>query len=347
MNLLSAAYGWAARGRRNWYRARPHARRALERPVISVGNIAVGGRGKTPLVAALARLLLSHGERPAILSRGYGRRTAPDGVVVVSDGEQVLEPVERAGDEPNMLARLLPGARVMVSADRYLAGRLAERQFNATVHLLDDGFQHVQLERDIDLLLVSPPDLDDRVLPSGRLREPLDAARTAHALLVAGSAADAEEAGAVLGVRTVFTTEPRYGSAQWLHAGSAADPPPGPGSRVVVFSGIAAPERFVAAARMLGWDVVHTMTFSDHHWYSPADLDRIAAEVTRVDAIAALTTEKDAVRLDAWSGRGPLAVLPMDLAVEPAAEFERWLMTRLRAAETAAPLPREPRGELG
>ena len=124
-------------------RARPDLRRRLRRPVISVGNLAVGGRGKTPTAATIARLLIEMGETPAVLSRGYGRREADDGVVVVRDPGGIRADVARSGDEPFMLARQLPGASVLVSADRYLAGCLAEHHFGATVHVLDDGFQHL------------------------------------------------------------------------------------------------------------------------------------------------------------------------------------------------------------
>src|SRR4029453_15234077 len=140
-------------------------------------NLAVGGRGKTPTVACLARWLQEAGERPAILTRGYARTLPQDGVVVVSGPEGLRADLARAGDEPLMLARQLPGVPVLVSSDRYLAGRLAEHHFGVTVHLLDDGFQHLQLDRDLDLVIVSRDDLDPRTrtLPSGRLREKADA----------------------------------------------------------------------------------------------------------------------------------------------------------------------------
>ena len=140
MNALSAIYGRVAQFRRSWYERDPSRRRRLARPVISVGNLVVGGAGKTPIVAAVARVLQQAGHRPAILSRGYGRRRRADGVVVVSDGVRVLVPAAESGDEPQMLARSLSGVPVLVAADRYLAGRLAEAQFQASVLLLDDGF---------------------------------------------------------------------------------------------------------------------------------------------------------------------------------------------------------------
>jgi len=170
VSALSAIYGRVATVRRAWYEGRPSSRRRLTTPAISVGNLVIGGSGKTPVVAAIARLLLQLGERPAILSRGYARRDRSDGVVVVSDGTAIVADVAASGDEPQMLARALPAIPVVVSADRYLAGRLAETRFGATVMMLDDAFQHVQLERTVDLLVVAREDLDERVLPSGRLQ---------------------------------------------------------------------------------------------------------------------------------------------------------------------------------
>src|SRR5262249_36475033 len=143
--------------------------RRLSRPVISVGNLRVGGTGKTPVAAVVAQALLAAGERPAILTRGYARRAPADGVTVVSDGRTILTGVDAAGDEPLMLARALPDAMVLVGANRYLSGRLAEERLGATVHVLDDGFQHLELARDVDLLVVSEDDLNDQPLPFGRL----------------------------------------------------------------------------------------------------------------------------------------------------------------------------------
>ena len=347
MNPLSGLYGGVAQLRRSWYERVPSRARSLTQPVVSVGNLVVGGSGKTPVVAALARLLLERGERPAILSRGYGRRTHDDGVVVVSDGERVLEPVERSGDEPQMLARTLPGVPVIVSSDRYLGGTLAERRFGCTVHLLDDGYQHLQLHRDIDLLLVSPSDLDERVLPSGRLREPIGAAHAADALLVTGTEDEAQEVGATLGKTIVFRVVARFGDARTIHphgdGGAGPCGPAGGGKRVVAVAGIARPERFFAAARAEGWEVVRELLYRDHHWFDAADVQRINEVATSEGAEVILTTEKDAMRLDGGPqgsaphvAGGPVwAYLPMDVAVEPAAEFAAWLASRLDAARTS------------
>jgi tetraacyldisaccharide 4'-kinase len=323
LSVLSAVYGRVARLRRSWYQQRPHARRRLDHPVISIGNLVVGGSGKTPVVDALARMLREMGERPAILSRGYARRRSEDGVVVVSDPERVLEPVERSGDEPLMLARALPGTPVLVSPDRYLAGRLAEQRFACTVLILDDGFQHLQLARTIDILLVAPADLDERVLPSGRLREGLDAARVADALVVSGTSDDAARVSSTLGVTTAFSVKPRFGALRSLGDGEAPVPA---GARVVAVAGIARPERFFHAVRAQGWTVVAELRYADHHWYTPKDLAEINNVAQEARARAVVTTEKDAVRIgeQAW-----WAALPMQVEIEPADEFRRWLRERL------------------
>jgi tetraacyldisaccharide-1-P 4'-kinase len=190
--LLDLLYGEIARWRRRSFERHPDRRRRLARPVISVGNLSVGGTGKSPVVAALAAWLVQHGERPAILSRGYGRRDDVPGVVVVSDGHTLRAGLGRSGDEPLMLARAVPGAIVCVCPDRHLAGVLAERRLGATVHLLDDGFQHFTLARDLDVLVTAPGEIGGgRVLPRGRLREPQDAAARAHVLVVMGATAGA------------------------------------------------------------------------------------------------------------------------------------------------------------
>ena len=314
--------------RRAWYARHPEARRRLSSPVISVGNLAAGGSGKTPVVAMLARWLVSRGERPAILTRGYGRRHAADGVLVVSDRDRVIEPVTRSGDEPQMLARALKGVPVLVSSNRYLAGRLAEGRFDCTVHLLDDGFQHFMLERDVDLLLVSRDDLEDTVLPGGRLREPLEAARTADALLVPGSPEDEAAVAARTGVETTFRVVVNFGAARLLEPFGALLPPMS-GMRALAVAGIARPQRFFDAARRQGWEVVRELAFRDHHWFSASDLKRMLLTARAANADVILTTEKDAMRLlDLPLAPIPrtFAFLPMTVAVEPAEGFHEFLV---------------------
>ena len=334
MSVLSAIYGRVASLRRSWYEGHPSARRRLATPVISIGNLVVGGSGKTPAVAAIARLLLTMGERPAILSRGYARRKRSDGVVVVSDGESVLADVSASGDEPQMLARALPGVAMLVASDRYLAGRLAEQRFGATVMVLDDAFQHLQLDRTVDLLVVSAEDLSEQVLPSGRLREPLAAARRADAVLVYGGSEEAQQIAGTLGVSTSFMVTRQYGAIR-----SIAGPPAAVfDRRVVAFAAIARPRRFFAALRDRGYDVAGELTFRDHHWFTRADVARIAAAARAAHANLVVTTEKDAVRLEGMlmpelTGGTDVrwGALPMEATIEPAASFAAWLQSRLRA----------------
>jgi tetraacyldisaccharide 4'-kinase len=327
LRFLSPVYARAAEWRRAWYARHPEARRRLDRPVISVGNLAVGGSGKTPVVATLARWFISHGERPSVLSRGYARRTADDGVVVVSDGTSVLEPVARSGDEPQMLARTLSGVPVLVSADRYLAGRIAERRFNCTLHLLDDGFQHLALARDIDLLLVAPEDLDERVLPAGRLREPLTAAPAADALLVTGTDQERAAVASRLQMSTAFRVAASYGAARLLTPFGSLLPPMA-GMRALAVAGIARPRRFFEAVRRQGWDIVQEIAFRDHHWFDATDLKRMLATARAANADVILTTEKDAMRLLALP-LAPIprtfAFVPMTVSIEPANEFYDFL----------------------
>ncbi len=336
MRLLAAIYAGAAAWRRAWYARHPEARRRLACPVISVGNLAVGGSGKTPVVAALARWLLSEGERPSILSRGYARKRAADGVVVVSDRERVLVPVEQSGDEPQMLARALPGVPVLAGADRFVAGRIAERHFDCTVHLLDDGFQHVVLHRDVDLLLLSHDDVQDAVLPAGRLREPFAAAAAADALLVTGGDPDAVDLAARLQLNHAFHVVHGIGAPRLLEPGGALMPAVS-GKRAMAVAGIARPQRFFDAARAQGWDLVKQVAFRDHHWFTRSDLDRILASARAESADVVLTTEKDAMRLlglAATLGPAPptFAYLPITVTIEPAADFQGFVRARLAAA---------------
>ena len=338
IRLLSRLYDEAAWRRRRWYDRRPEARRRLSRPVISVGALAAGGSGKTPLTAHVAKTLVAMGERPAVLSRGYGRADAVAGVVVVRDTERVVGELSTAGDEPWMMAQALDGVAVLVADNRYLAGRLAETHLGVTVHLLDDGFQHFQLERGTDLLVVSPVDFDDPVvLPAGRLRERVATARYADAVLVVDAADDLRASVAErLGLARYFGVRRHVGKASVVGQQLEREQL-GPGARVIAVAGIARPERFFGDVRAAGFDLVHTLVFRDHHRYTPRDAARIQAEARTARAQAILTTEKDQVRFQAvLPFDPPLATMPLTLDVEPAAEFQGFLADRLAAERTSA-----------
>jgi tetraacyldisaccharide 4'-kinase len=293
--LLDRLYARAAGARRRFYERHPHARRCLRQPVLSVGNMSVGGTGKTPLVQQIAEWLLERGERPAILSRGYKRQRTVDGVVVVSDGRGACADLAISGDEPLMLARALPQAIVCVAEDRYTAGVLAEQKLGATVHVLDDGFQHVQLARSLDILVTMPGEITQgRVLPFGRLREAATAAARAHFVIVVGADVEAARREAwELGIS-------QFAAAQRAVAPSYAAHLAAPGGQpALAVAGIGNPEQFFAMLRAHGVPLAGTLAFRDHHAYTPRDLDRIATAARDANAAAVLTTAKDLVRLEA------------------------------------------------
>lgn len=324
--MLSTLYAAIARRRREFYAARPDRRQRLRRPVVSVGNIAVGGRGKTPMVACVAQLLLDMGERPAVLSRGYRRRQPDDGVVVVRDAEGIRADLDRSGDEPLMLARRLPGAAVLAAPDRYVAGRLAEQHLGATVHVLDDGFQHLQLDRDVDLVIVAPEDVSAaaRTLPEGRLREMPDALIAADAVLAFDDetlerAARAASAAAFRLRRAIDAIDASDGERA-----------KGP---VMAVAGIAVPERFFEDLRGAGHAVAATAAFRDHHRYSRRDLDRLVRTARAAGAARIVTTEKDYVRLLPFRPFAlPIDAVALTMEPDPLPEFRAWLAGALNAA---------------
>ncbi len=289
----------------------------------------MGGTGKSPVVAAIAQWLIDIGERPAILSRGYGRVDNADGVVVVSDGSRILEGIARAGDEPLMLARQVPGAVVCVSPDRYLAGTLAERRLGCTVHVLDDGFQHLQLARDLDVLVTTMGEIPQgRVIPMGRLREPLDAAARAQVLVVSDATAGAAATEAwSLGISQSCGANRALGAPVWAGIEDPFDfaqGRQGSGIRasdatILAVAGIAHPSRFVESLRDSGWTVADSVLFPDHHRYARSDLDRISAALKQCGADVVFTTDKDAVRFEALGDLPlPLYRVPLVVTFEPA-----------------------------
>jgi tetraacyldisaccharide 4'-kinase len=328
---LSSLYAAVARYRRQYYVTHPERRRRLARPVISIGNLAVGGRAKTPLAGAIASHLASIGERPAILSRGYRRRRAEDGVVVVRDPAGMRADLDRAGDEPLMLARRVNGVSVLTCADRYLAGRVAEHHFGCTVHVLDDGFQHVALHRSIDIVVIARDDLDDsRTLPFGRLREPLDALGAASAVI----ALDETPVQGLAPGRPIWRAHRVLEDARLVEP-YGAPTQPSRGS-VVAVAGIARPGRFFSDLRAAGWPIARELAFRDHHRYSASDVARIFRTAREQGADLVVTTEKDLVRLLPFRPFPlSLAWMPLSVRIEPLDAFNQWLTTSLCNAREA------------
>lgn len=304
--------------RRRWYLRRA---RRLPVPVVSIGNLHLGGSGKTPMVVAVAQHFRDRGRRVAVLSRGY-RRTSR-GVVVVSQGEGRLVPWRAAGDEPAMLADRLPGVAVIVGEDRYAAGRhaLASLVPPPDLFVLDDGFSHLGLTRDLDLLVFPAADPwgNGKLAPTGPLREPLSAVARADAAVVSGLAA--ADPGAV---RMVAAELGRRGLEGPIFASLLAESPGegGTAGPVLLVTGIARPARVLASAHRLGLEVVEHLAFADHHRYPESSLRRIVRALRRSGAEAVLTTAKDAVKL---TGRldAPLRVL--EVRADPEPGFWQWI----------------------
>ena len=298
MNLLSSIYGLGVRTRNALYdRGVLHARR-LRGPVVSVGNLSVGGSGKTPFILLLGELLKTRGVKFDVLSRGYGRNSK--GVFLVDPSGSA----EHFGDEPLLIARKL-GVAVIVSEDRYAGGTLAESKYGVQLHLLDDGFQHRRLARDFDIVLVTPEDARDCLLPVGRLREPrASLARADAVVLTSGASSEAL---------------PVNGKLVWrVRRGIVPKNVP---SRPVVFCGIARPQNFLLQLRTAGIEPAAEALYRDHHRYSERDIADLLQLRQRSEADGFVTTEKDAVNLGKYlSSLEPLAVVPVKMELLDAAD---------------------------
>jgi tetraacyldisaccharide 4'-kinase len=296
-NPLSAMYGGLAGVRNALYDRGLLGAKSLQGPVISVGNLSAGGSGKTPFVILLGELLKARGIRFDVLSRGYGRKSR--GVLLVDPGGLPQE----FGDEPLLIARRL-NVPVIVGEDRYKAGRMAEARFGPQMHFLDDGFQHRGLSRDFDIVLVTPEDARDRLLPAGRLREPVQALQRADAV---GLASGASSESFPLADKIVWRVRRRI---------VARDVPPRP----IAFCGIARPQNFLLQLRTAGVDPVAEAFFRDHHAYTEKDIHDLLALQKRSEAGGFVTTEKDAVNLGGYlAALAPLTVVPVKMELDDAA----------------------------
>ena len=318
---LTPAYSAAVRARAAAYRRGLLRTVRLPRPVISVGNLTFGGTGKTPTVVALVRDLARRGRRPAVLTRGYGRKAKEP---VLLAGPDALAPVERAGDEPLEMARRLPGVPIAVDADRVRGGRTAIGA-GADVLVLDDGFQHLRVERDLDLLLVDAGDPfgGHALPPRGRLREPLSAMARASAVLVTKLGPKTAELSSIAHVVQLYAPDvPVLGARLEPVRVLTPDGPEPPaileGRTVMAFAGVGRPEAFEELLRELGAEVAAARWFPDHHHHTARDLRRIRRLARRHGAVP-VTTAKDAVKLPADHGVWVVEVemVPVDGSWDP------------------------------
>ncbi len=309
VSVLAWGYGLGVRVRGALYDAHLlNAERVEGLRVISVGNVNVGGTGKTPAVLHLAEVLVQAGRKVGILTRGYGRRAKQP---LTFTGQDPLPSVEEAGDEPLLLARRCPRARVLVGADRRALAKRARDEFGLDVVLLDDGFQHRRLARDEDIVVVDEAAGfgNGRLLPRGPLREPLSALHRATLFWVRAVSSPTPHLPLPPGpqVRT------RYQPTAWVDSSGTLHPPEAlSGVPVLALAGLARPGGFLRTLRQLGTDLRGTALFPDHHRFTPGELRAVEASAARQGA-RVVTTEKDAVRLPAgfaaWTVRLGVEVL--------------------------------------
>jgi tetraacyldisaccharide 4'-kinase len=295
--------------------------RRLRWPVVSVGNLSTGGSGKTPLTIALARALTARGLHVDVLSRGYGRKSAlparvdPDGAV------------SEFGDEPLLIAREAQ-VPVYVASGRYEAGVLAEANAareqgskgareRVGVHLLDDGFQHRELARDLDILLLSLSDLNDHLLPAGNLREALHAAERAQVIAIQVDESEVEAQLESIG----------WKGTVWRLRRQMDIPPID--SPVAAFCGIARPDQFFEGLESSGVKLAVRAAFPDHHRYTARDLGRLASQARGTGATALLTTEKDRMRLGGLAVRLPIQTVKLRIEINDEDAAVDWLMDRI------------------
>jgi tetraacyldisaccharide 4'-kinase len=311
--FLSGVFAGAVAFRNRLYDSDRFEVKSLRGPVVSIGNISVGGSGKTPFTIALGKLLREQEISFDVLSRGYRRE---------SHGVRIVDPKGSArefGDEPLLIAREL-AVDVVVGESRYEAGQLAEGTWGPRLHLLDDGFQHRRLARQFDIVLVSPEDLHDTLLPSGRLREPLASLARANAIVLTG---DTPTDRLPPGI-------PVWHIARNLKLDGGGSPS---SDTPIAFCGIAKPNNFFQQVRTKGITPVAEISFRDHHRYTEADLRRLQKLAAEEQADCFITTAKDAINLEpVWSGHSspPLLIAKLEVEIENSAAIIDQLLSRLR-----------------
>lgn len=338
--LFSLVYRGAVaiRNRRYDKGALPSA--ALDRPVVSVGNLTVGGTGKTPCVIALAGMLRRRGYQPAVISRGYGGKSAAP-VTVVSDGTNILCDAATAGDEPLLIAQSLPGVPVITGPRRILTGRAAIDRFGCDVLICDDAFQHRQIRRDIDIVLLDAqrPFGNGYLLPRGELREPAESLARASCLLLTRSDSgapvhpDAARIAREFGI-PVFRAAHRFTrfagpEGQSLAPGELA------GKKICAFCGIARPESFKKMLAETGAEILSFIDFPDHYAYNRSDLAALEKHFAAQNSAYRITTEKDAMRLAAYPDfLKTVFVARMEMEIAPSVpSFEEFIIGKMGNGE--------------
>ena len=332
--LLSLVYGSVVRIRAAAYRVGLGRSRRLPVRVISIGNITLGGTGKTPAVIAVAGSLHQQNRRPLVISRGYGIKNESE-VLIVSDGTRILTTAEDGGDEPVLIGSRLKGVPVVVGRNRYRAGMVALRQFAADAVILDDGFQHMQLARDLNILLIdATSDLENPALfPAGPFREPLSSIKRADAVVITR----AENPDRILKLQEIIrghTQSPIFTSrhvpvdiisaaGQDTRALSSLQ-----GTAVFAFSGIGRPESFHYLLASLGAVIKGSASYPDHYAFKKDDLAVVYQRAVDSGAVMIITTEKDMTRLSDLKPEG-IWVLRIEMKIQETDEWEDMLRERI------------------
>ncbi len=326
---LSALYGAAVQTRNALYRRGSFKSHDIGVPVISIGNITVGGTGKTPLVEWIAKQLAQRGLRVCVLTRGYGRQTT--GRLIVSDAEAIRADVTQAGDEAFLLAEKLKGqAAIICDANRVGAARWAIENLRSEVFLLDDGFQHQRIARNLNIVTIDAtnPWGNGELLPSGILREPRESLKRADCVVIARAnqsqlVADLDsQITEICGDVPTFLSRINLADLHHLNSANQANPD----SPVAAFCGIANPESFFAMLREAGYNLVHTQICRDHKRYTQADIERIIAHAKAHGAEALITTAKDAVKVRSMSFALPCYVAELSIEIDREEEFQRLIL---------------------
>lgn len=320
LTLASGLYYLGATTKSVAYRSGLFKQQRVDARVVSIGNISVGGAGKTPATIFFARRFLSEGRNVAVLSRGYGRRTRMDVPLAVSNRTQIVLGPHEAGDEPCLIARKLPGVPVVVCGERVRGAEFAIERFDADTIILDDGFQHMALARDEDIVVIdcSEPFGFGHVLPRGLLREPLNALGRATAFLLT-RAGRHEHAHIVRRLKEINPEarilKSRHKPVRVRNVRTGAENPCDflACKNVFALSSIGNPHSFEDTLLELQAAVAGSRRFRDHHWYTPADINTIKEQAEQSGADLIVTTEKDAVRLELVPGLPDMFLLEIEL----------------------------------
>ncbi|MDQ1640175.1 MAG: tetraacyldisaccharide 4-kinase [Pyrinomonadaceae bacterium] len=332
---FSALYSLATRLRLAAYRRHLLSVSKLDAVVISVGNITTGGTGKTPLVEWVCRVLADEGKRVCVLTRGY-RRQNPNEQVVVSDGNKIIAEVAAAGDEALLLARNLVGiAAVVCNSNRSEAGRWAINNLQSEVFVLDDGFQHLQLARDLNIVTIDATNpWGGGMLPSGHLREPLGGLGRADCVVLTRTEQTMELAAITAALQKIVGQTPVFRSRMVTTGlrrlgGETLDPVSSIQKPVAAFCGVGNPESFFNHLRREGFELAVERAFPDHYNYQQVDVDRMVADARGKGAGSILTTAKDAVKLSSFHFEVPCYVLEIKISIEDDAQLIQMIRNQL------------------